>query len=125
MQKVLEFNGMSFELLLADRDKEDFPRESFRAILRLKNISISKKKIAIKEDGTKYISIKHGLEYAYHIKPYQFTLTDGTFILPDSFADVTIQFDVVKEAQNGDRMEIELRDLKILKKNLICTKKVS
>lgn len=114
MQKVLEFNGMSFELLLADRDKEDFPRERFRAILRIKNISISKKKIAIKEDGTKYISIKHGLEYAYHIKPYQFALTDGTFILPDSFADVTIQFDVVKEAQNGDRMEIELRDLALL-----------
>lgn len=59
MQKELDFKGLHLELLQADVDKEDFPRERFRAILRIKNVSESKKKIAIKEDGTKYISKKN------------------------------------------------------------------
>ena len=81
IQKVLDFKGLRLELLQADVDKEDFPRERFTAILRIKNVSESKKKIAIKEDGTKYISRISGLEYAYQIIPYQFALSDGTFII--------------------------------------------
>lgn len=111
MQKELDFKGLRLELLQADIDKEDFPRERFRAILRIKNASETKKRIAIKEDGTKYISKKSGLEYAYQIIPYQFALSEGTFISPDSFVDIKIRFDVVKESYSGDRMEIELRDL--------------
>lgn len=114
MQKELDFKGLSLELLQAEIDKEDFPRERFRAILRIKNVSGSKKKIAIKEDGTKYISRKSGLEYAYQIIPYQFALSEGTFINPDSFVDIKIRFDIVKESYSGDRMEIELRDLAII-----------
>lgn len=54
------------------------------------------------------------MEYAYRIVPYQFALNDGTYITPDSFVDVKIQFNVVRKAHNGDRMEIELRDLALL-----------
>lgn len=114
MQKELDFKGLHLELLQADVDKEDFPRERFRAILRIKNVSESKKKIAIKEDGTKYISKKTGLEYAYQIIPYQFAQSDGTFINPDSFVDIKIRFDIVKESHSGDRMELELRDMAII-----------
>lgn len=111
IQKEFDFKGLRLELLQADIDKEDFPRERFRAILRIKNVSETKKKISIKEDSTKYISIKYGLEYAYQIIPYQFARSDGEFITPDSFVDIKIRFDVVKESYSGDRMEIELRDL--------------
>ena len=111
LQKELEFKGLHLELLLAEVDKEDFPRERFRAILRIKNTNDNKKKVAIKQDGTKYISKEHGIEYPYLIKPYQFAISNGTFIDPESFVDVTMQFDVVKEAHNGDRMEIELTDI--------------
>ena len=114
MQKELDFKGLRFEVLQADIDKEDFPRERFRAILRIKNVSESKKIIAIKEDCTKYISKKTGLEYAYQIIPYQFALSDGSFINPDSFVDIKIRFDIVKESHSGDRMELELRDLAII-----------
>ena len=114
IQKVLDFKGLRLELLQAGVDKEDFPRERFTAILRIKNVSESKKKIAIKEDGTKYISRISGLEYAYQIIPYQFALSDGTFINSDSFVDIKIRFDLVKESHSGDRMEIELRDLAII-----------
>ena len=65
IQKVLDFKGFRLELLQADIDKEDFPRERFRAVLRIKNMSETKKRIAIKEDGTKYISRTSGWEYAY------------------------------------------------------------
>lgn len=112
--KELDFRGLRLELLQADIDKEDFPRERFRAILRIKNVSESKRKIAIKEDGTKYISRITGLEYAYQIIPYQFALSEGTFINPDSFVDIKIRFDVVKESHSGDRMELELRDLAVI-----------
>ena len=71
MQKELDFKGLRLKLLQADIDKEDFPRERFRAVLRIINISETKKRIAIKEDGTKYISRNSGLEYAYQIIPYQ------------------------------------------------------
>ena len=59
IQKELDFKGLRLELLQADIDKEDFPRERFRAILRIKNVSETKKKISIKEDSTKYISRKY------------------------------------------------------------------
>lgn len=114
IQKVLDFKGFRLELLQADIDKEDFPRERFRAVLRIKNMSETKKRIAIKEDGTKYISRTSGLEYAYQIIPYQFALSEGTFINPDSFIDIKIRFNIVKESHSGDRMEIELRDLAII-----------
>lgn len=111
LQKELDFKELRLELLLAEVDKEDFPRERFRAILRIKNTSENKKKVAIEQSGTKYISKEHGIEYSYSIKPYQFALSSGTFIDRESFVDVIIQFDVVKEAHNGDKMEIELKDL--------------
>ena len=114
IQKELDFKGLRLELLQADIDKEDFPRERFRAILRIKNVSETKKKISIKEDSTKYISRKYGLEYAYQIIPYQFARSDGEFITPDSFVDIKIRFDIVKESYSGDRMEIELRDLAMI-----------
>ena len=44
IQKELDFKGLRLELLQADIDKEDFPRERFRAILRIKNVSETKKK---------------------------------------------------------------------------------
>ena len=114
MKKELNLNGLRLELLQADIDTEDFPRERFRAIIRITNASETKKRIAIKEDGTKYISKKFGLEYAYGINPYQFALSKGTFISPDSFVDIKIRFDVVKESYSGDRMEIELRDIAMI-----------
>ena len=114
IQKKLDFKGLRLELLQADIDKEDFPRERFRAILRIKNVSESKRKIAIKENGTKYVSKITVLEYAYQIIPYQFAQSDGTFINPDSFVDIKIRFDVVKESCNGDRIELELRDLAVI-----------
>lgn len=114
LQKELDIKGLRLELLQAEVDTEDFPRERFTAILRIMNTSEVKQRVAIKEDGTKYISKEHGMEYAYHIKPYQFALSDGAFIFPDSFVDVKIQFNVVKEAYNGDRMEIELTESALL-----------
>lgn len=114
MQEVLEINGMHLDLLQSDIDKDDFPCQRFTVILRIKNISDTKKVFSINSSNTKYISKEYGLVYAYGVYPYQFSLSTGDNLQPDAFVDLKIRFEVVREAHNDDRMEIEFKDLAII-----------
>ncbi len=113
-QIVLDLKGLNLELLQANMDKEDFPHEYFTAFLRIKNTSGTRKKLAIDMDGTRYISAKNGIDYAYKILPYQFSLSTGDFLPQNSYLDIKIKYKDIQGANNGDRMEIKLKDFAIL-----------
>jgi hypothetical protein len=104
------FNGVSFEII-----KEQYRvgySNPFSLILRITNFNDKKKKIGVK---MKYISIDYGLKDG---SLWDFGHNER-FLQDNSFVDVDVSFGDIKQARDGDRIEMIVNEGKFASLKLL------
>lgn len=106
--KDLDFKGIKFDLISEGISNDCFQR--FTIIMRTENCNDVKKKIKL---GVRYISVENGLIDAHVMSPSGINYDGGRYLQPHSFVDVSINFEVIKEAHDGDRIELDANEGRI------------
>ena len=106
--KDLDFKGIKFDIIAEGISNDCW--HWFTITMRTENFNDVKKKVKL---NARYISVVNGLIDVRTMSPSGMNYDGGRYLQPHSFVDVGIGFEVIKEAHDGDRIELEANDGRI------------